>query len=103
LNVLYFSDQFARHNKETSEGSKIVFPGQTLSNTVAKFIPQVSSQQPTCANEYGFCENSDSYPQLVVTLTVVLQYMVFMKVSGLRRFNPIYISVLKVRFTPHVQ
>ncbi|KDR17073.1 protein spaetzle-like isoform X2 [Zootermopsis nevadensis] len=48
---------------DTSEESKIVFPGQQLSNTVANFTPQLSGRQPTCADESGICENADNYPQ----------------------------------------
>jgi hypothetical protein len=56
---------------DNSEESKIVFPGESSwNNAVAKFIPQASSQQPICADEYGFCENADNYPKLAVILTV---------------------------------
>lgn len=57
--------RYAAENMDTSEESKIVFPGQQLSNTVANFTPQLSGRQPTCADESGICENADNYPQLV--------------------------------------
>jgi hypothetical protein len=103
MNVLYVVGRYATENMDTSEESKIVFPGELLSNTVVKFLPQVRGQQPICADEYGICENADNYPQLVVILTVVPLYTIFTKVSGFGRHDLIYISVPRVQFTPCVQ
>jgi hypothetical protein len=49
--------------------SKIVFPGQE-----ELFTPEVSGQQPKCADEEGFCESADNYPRLVVMLSSTVHH-----------------------------
>jgi hypothetical protein len=49
--------QNATHIKDSSGESKIVFPGQ-----LELFTPEVSGQQPKCADEEGFCESAEDYP-----------------------------------------
>jgi len=34
----------------------------------------VSGQQPKCADEEGFCETADDYPQLVVMVSSTVQH-----------------------------
>jgi len=61
--------QNATQLKVSSEESKIVFPGQ-----LDLFTPEVSGQQPKCADEEGFCESADDYPQLVVMLSSIIHH-----------------------------
>jgi len=61
--------QNATQIKDSSEESKIVFPGQ-----LDIITPEVSGQQPKCADEEGFCETADDYPQLVVMVSSTVQH-----------------------------
>jgi len=61
--------QNATHIKDSSGESKIVFPGQ-----LELFTPEVSGQQPKCADEEGFCESAEDYPQLVVMLSSTVHH-----------------------------
>ncbi|XP_023720815.1 uncharacterized protein LOC111871744 isoform X3 [Cryptotermes secundus] len=55
-------DQNASQYMDNSGGSKIIFPGEPEGYSVPKFTPEVSGQQPKCADEDGFCESADNYP-----------------------------------------
>ncbi|PNF19962.1 hypothetical protein B7P43_G09966 [Cryptotermes secundus] len=56
------NDQNASQYMDNSGGSKIIFPGEPEGYSVPKFTPEVSGQQPKCADEDGFCESADNYP-----------------------------------------
>ena len=61
--------QNATQIKDSSGDTKIVFPGQ-----LELFTPEVSGQQPNCADEEGFCESADKYPRLVVMLSSTVHH-----------------------------
>jgi hypothetical protein len=61
--------QNATKIQDSSGESKIVFPGQ-----LELFIPEVSGQQPKCADEEGFCESTKDYPRLVVMLSSTVHH-----------------------------
>lgn len=70
-NLVSVLGQNATQIKDPSGESKIVFP-----EPIKPFIPEVSGQQPKCANGESFCENAEDYPQLVVMLTPTVNHII---------------------------